>query len=222
MTPSEHSILVVEDEHSLRAVAARQLRQTYTQVLEADSVARALALLQTERVDVILVDIHLQDGSGFEILDALAKAGASPAVVVMTADRNIDNAIGALQRHAHGFLLKPFEFPELEAALTKAIDGRAPRAAQPHAPVAPLHSWRNQHAPDLLGDDPSLLRVFRTVQQVCDTDCSVMITGESGTGKELVARALHAGSARAHGPFVTVNCAAIPENLLESELFGHV
>ncbi|HKP59597.1 MAG TPA: sigma-54 dependent transcriptional regulator [Polyangiales bacterium] len=222
MSPSEHSILVVEDEHSLRAAAARQLRQTYSQVLEADSVARALALLQTERVDAILVDIHLQDGSGFEILDALARAGAAPAVVVMTADRNIDNAITALQRHAHGFLLKPFEFPALEDALTRALEGRTPRALAPSAPTAPLHSWRAKYAPDLLGDDPSLLRVFRTIQQVCDTDCSVLITGESGTGKELVARALHTGSSRAQGPFVTVNCAAIPENLLESELFGHV
>jgi DNA-binding NtrC family response regulator len=222
MTPSEHSILVVEDEHSLRAVAARQLRQTYSQVLEADSVARALALLQTERVDAILVDIHLTDGSGFEILDALAHAGAAPAVVVMTADRNIDNAISALQRQAQGFLLKPFEFSVLEETVARALAGRTPRAQQPHAPAAPLHAWRAKHAPDLIGDDPSLLRVFRTIQQVCDTDCSVLITGESGTGKELVARALHAGSGRAAGPFVTVNCAAIPENLLESELFGHV
>jgi DNA-binding NtrC family response regulator len=222
MTPSEHSILVVEDEHSLRAVAARQLRHTYSQVLEADSVARALALLQTEHVDAILVDIHLQDGSGFDIIDALARAGASPAVVVMTADRNIDNAISALHRHAHGFLLKPFEFDVLETTLAEALSGRTPRLMQPPTPNEPLHTWRTKHAPDLLGDDPSLLRVFRTIQQVCDTDCSVLITGESGTGKELVARALHAGSARAEGPFVTVNCAAIPENLLESELFGHV
>jgi DNA-binding NtrC family response regulator len=222
MNPSEHSILVVEDEHSLRAVAARQLRQTYSQVLEADSVTRALALLQTERVDAILVDIHLSDGSGFEILDALARAGAAPAVVVMTADRNIDNAITALTRQAHGFLLKPFEFSELEETLARALAGREPKSMLPQAPAAPLHTWRSKHAPDLLGDDPSLLRVFRTIQQVCDTDCSVLITGESGTGKELVARALHAGSGRAEGPFVTVNCAAIPENLVESELFGHV
>lgn len=222
MNPSEHSILVVEDEHSLRAVAARQLRQTYSQVLEADSVARALALLQTERVDAILVDIHLSDGSGFEILDALARAGSAPAVVVMTADRNIDNAINALTRQAQGFLLKPFEFNELEETLSRALAGREPKSMLPQAPAAPLHTWRSKHAPDLLGDDPSLLRVFRTIQQVCDTDCSVLITGESGTGKELVARALHAGSGRASGPFVTVNCAAIPENLLESELFGHV
>src|SRR5215471_9184339 len=170
MIPSEHSILVVEDEHSLRAVAARQLRRTYSQVLEADSVARALALLQTERVDAILVDIHLQDGSGFEIIDALARAGAAPAVVVMTADRNIDNAIGALERSASGFLLKPFEFPILEETVARALAGRTPRVMQPPAAAAPLHSWRAQHAPDLLGDDPSLLRVFRTIQQVCDTD----------------------------------------------------
>ena len=146
MTLSEHSVLVVEDEHSLRAVAARQLRQTYSQVLEADSVARALALLQTERVDAILVDIHLEDGSGFDILDALARAGASPAVVVMTADRNIDNAISALDRHAQGFLLKPFEFSVLESTVANALAGRTPRVNQRAAEAAaPLHSWRAQH-----------------------------------------------------------------------------
>jgi DNA-binding NtrC family response regulator len=222
MTRSEHSILIVEDEHSLRAAVARHLRRDFAQVLEAHSCARALELLQTEHVDAILVDVHLEDGDGFQIIDALARAGACPAVIVMTADRNIDNAIGAMQRHVQSFLLKPFDFEALLQSVHTALAGRTPRAVQPPAAPARLHSWRELHAPDLLGDDPKLLRVFRTVQQVCDTDCSVLVTGESGTGKELVARALHAGSSRASGPFVTVNCAAIPENLLESELFGHV
>ena len=222
MTRSELSILIVEDEHSLRAAVARHLRREYAQVLEAHSCARALELLQTEHVDAILVDVHLDDGDGYQIIDALTRAGASPAVIVMTADRNIENAISAMQRKVNGFLLKPFELDGLQEALDSALNGRTPRTQQPPAAPEPLHSWRAIHAPDLLGDDPKLLRVFRTVQQVCDTDCSVLITGESGTGKELVARALHAGSSRAAGPFVTVNCAAIPENLLESELFGHV
>jgi DNA-binding NtrC family response regulator len=222
MTRSEHSILIVEDEHSLRAAVARHLRRDHAQVLEAHSCARALELLQTEHVDLILVDVHLEDGNGFQIVDALARAGAAPAVVLMTADRNIDNAIGAMQRQVHGFLLKPFELGVLDHTVGAALAGRTPRAVQPPAAPEGLHGWRELHAPDMLGSDPKLLRVFRTIQQVCDTDCSVLITGESGTGKELVARALHAGSSRANGPFVTVNCAAIPENLLESELFGHV
>jgi DNA-binding NtrC family response regulator len=222
MSLCEHIILVVEDEHSLRAGIARQLRQTYSHVLEADTVGRAVALLQSERIDAVLVDVHLEDGSGFDIVDALARAGSSAAVVVMTADRNIDNAISALQRSAQGFLLKPFEHTVLEETLERALAGRVTRPVQAAAPATSLHAWRQLYAPELLGDDPSLLRVFRTIQQVCDTDCSVLVTGESGTGKELVARALHAGSSRASGPFVTVNCAAIPENLLESELFGHV
>jgi DNA-binding NtrC family response regulator len=252
MTRSEHSILIVEDEATLRTAVARHLRRTYAEVLEAQSCAQAIELLQTEAVDAIVVDVHLDDGDGFQILDTLASPG--PAIVLITADRNIDNAISAMNRQVSGFLLKPFELDTLDALLSGALAGRAPRRAAPsvraaesHAepqaaqacPVMPpsaaqsvaaaqraleeLHrAWREQYAPDLLGDAPTLLAVFRTVQQVCDTDCSVLITGESGTGKELVARALHAGSGRTNGPFVTVNCAAIPENLLESELFGHV
>jgi DNA-binding NtrC family response regulator len=224
MTRSEHSILIVEDEQSLRAAMVRHLRREFGQVLEAHSCAQALEILQSEAVDAIIADVHLEDGDGFKILDAVADSGAAVATLLMTADRNIDNAICAVQRQVSGFLLKPFEMGALETALSQALASRAPRAPQLTAAAssAPLAGWREQHAPDLLGDDPKLLRVFRTLQQVCDTDCSVLITGESGTGKELVARALHAGSGRAGGPFVTVNCAAIPENLLESELFGHV
>jgi DNA-binding NtrC family response regulator len=222
MTRSEHSILIVEDEHSLRAAVARHLRRDHAQVLEAHSCAGALELLQTEHVDAILVDVHLEDGNGFQIIDALSRAGGGPAVILMTADRNIDNAIGAMQRQVNGFLLKPFEMNAMDHTVGAALAGRTPLTVQPPAAPEGLHSWRELHAPEMLGSDPKLLRVFRTIQQVCDTDCSVLITGESGTGKELVARALHAGSSRASGPLVTVNCAAIPENLLESELFGHV
>jgi DNA-binding NtrC family response regulator len=226
MTRSEHSILVVEDEPTLRAAVARHLRRAYAEVLEAQSCAQAIELLQHETVDAIVADVHLEDGDGFQILDSLACP--TPAIVLITADRNIDNAISAMNRQVAGFLLKPFEMESLDAVLAGALATRMqrnnapqPRAAEPARESAD-RAWREQHAPDLLGDSPKLLAVFRTVQQVCDTDCSVLITGESGTGKELVARALHAGSSRANGPFVTVNCAAIPENLLESELFGHV
>jgi DNA-binding NtrC family response regulator len=224
MTRSEHSILVVEDEPTLRAAMARHLRRTYAQVLEAQNCAQAALLLEEQSIDAIVADVHLEDGDGFQLLDNLGSP--APAVVLITGDRNIDNAISAMNRQVNGFLLKPFELSVLEDVLGAALASRTPRSSlQPRAaePRDDAHSaWREQHAPDLLGNAPKLLAVFRTVQQVCDTDCSVLITGESGTGKELVARALHAGSGRASGPFVTVNCAAIPENLLESELFGHV
>jgi DNA-binding NtrC family response regulator len=221
MTRSEQVVLVVEDEAPLRAAVCKQLRRVFHQVHEAHSCASALSLLAEHHFDAVLLDLHLEDGSGFEILDALPRSGG-PAVVVMTADRNIENAISAMQRQVHGFLLKPFELEELERSVGATLAARSPRVATPLIANEQLHSWRERHAPELLGSDPKLLRVFRTVQSVCDTDCSVLITGESGTGKELIARALHGGSSRASGPFVTVNCAAIPENLLESELFGHV
>ncbi|MEY4577546.1 MAG: hypothetical protein RL701_2249 [Pseudomonadota bacterium] len=223
MTRSEQSVLIVEDEQSLRAAMARHLRREYGQVLEAQSCAEAIEMLKSAVVDAIISDVHLEDGDGFQILDTLS--GNAPAIVLMTADRNIDNAISAVQRQVNGFLLKPFDFETLECTLDGVLANRVnrpTRTANTTNVSEQWTAWRARHAPDLLGNDPKLLRVYRTVQQVCDTDCSVLITGESGTGKELVARALHAGSSRAHGPFVTVNCAAIPENLLESELFGHV
>ncbi|MET0387454.1 MAG: sigma-54 dependent transcriptional regulator [Polyangiales bacterium] len=221
MTRSELSILIVEDESTLRTAMARHLRRDFGKVLEAHSCAQALELLKSEVIDVIIADVHLEDGDSFQVIDAISGNG-SPAVILMTADRNIDNAISAVERQAHGFLLKPFELDTLDNTLENALAGRSPRTGKNPSAPEQLDTWRTRHAPDLLGNDPKLLRVFRTIQQVCDTDCSVLITGESGTGKELVARALHAGSSRAQGPFVTVNCAAIPENLLESELFGHV
>ncbi len=219
----DRTILVVEDDPQVRAVVMRFLRSTCSRVFEADCCCRAQEILTTSSIDIVLVDLHLEDGSGFDIVDRLARTPGGPSVIVMTADLQIDNAILALQRGVVDFLLKPFALEALESAIERALISRPERSCEPPTPqtLEALDVWRRTYAPGLLGEHPLLMRVFHTLQRVCDTDCSVLITGESGTGKELVARALHAASGRADGPFVTVNCAAIPENLLESELFGH-
>src|SRR4051812_36062056 len=121
MTRSEHSILVVEDEQTLRAAMVRHLRREFGQVLEAHSCAEALELLQREQIDAIVADVHLEDGDGFQILDAVERSGVTTATVLMTADRNIENAINAVQRQVNGFLLKPFELDALDSTLHTAM-----------------------------------------------------------------------------------------------------
>jgi DNA-binding NtrC family response regulator len=231
-------ILIVEDDRALLAGIQRMLSdRTETELLEADSCVQALKAIEEASVDVVLLDVHLADGHAREVLSGMGRR-TSPAVIVMTAD---DDSFAELSLHrsVDSYLLKPFSAEALEAAIDQAIAVSAvaqtslrpaslrPASIRPPTMVPPPEAptpqqWRAMHAPEMLGDDPRLMRVFRMIQSVCDTDCSVLITGDSGTGKELVARAIHAASGRAHAPFVTVNCAALPENLVESELFGHV
>ena len=216
------TVLIVEDDVALRSALRRYLSRLGATTLEAGSCAEAVSTLaEHAEIAAILADISLPDGLGFELVDHVASRPTPPGVILMTGDNGLDNAIVALQHGATDFLLKPFSFDALDAALT-----RATRALPPAADVTgPEHTsadeWRRSFAPGMLGNDPKLLRVFQTLASVADTDCSVLVTGETGTGKELVARALHMASNRTGHPFVTVNCAAIPDNLLESELFGH-
>src|SRR5262249_36911041 len=128
----------------------------------------------------------------------------------------IPDAVKAMHAGARDFLIKPFEVHALEEAVANVL-----RPAAPAGLAVDPAAWRDRHAPWLLGNDPSMRPVLELLAQVADTRCTVLITGESGTGKELAARSLHAGSSRHGKPFVAVNCAAIPPNLVESELFGH-
>lgn len=217
------AILIVEDDLALQNSLRRHLRRSRL-VFTASSCDEAMKHLDgSSRIDAVLLDLNLPDGQGFEVARHASRLRPRPGVVVMTADRALDNAVTAVRTGAVDFLLKPFEQADLDNAIAKAeTPGSLPRmrAVGENAALS-LDEWRERFAPQIVGDHPLLLDVFHVLQRVADTEVSVLITGESGTGKELFAQALHTAGKRQSG-MVTVNCAAIPENLLESQLFGHV
>jgi DNA-binding NtrC family response regulator len=220
VTLSGVSLLVVDDNATLRAAIVRALAPRCERVLEAASCAEARERLDaaSEPFTVVLTDLRLPDGSGLDVLRAARARDGRSAVVMMTAHGTIDAAVEAMREGAVDFLQKPFELAELEA--------RAARAAS-HArlvgEVAELRAERGARRSRgaLIGRSPALLAAIELAERVATTRSTVLVTGETGTGKELIAGLVHAASARADGPFVKVNCAALPETLLESELFGH-
>lgn len=218
-------ILIVEDDLGFAKALTRHLKGRF-EVSSAAGTREAKHLLQNESFELVLCDVTLPDGNCFELLDETQFLPEPPTVVVMTADGTIDHSVSAMQRGATDFLVKPFGLDALDRSLTRALAKRRGGASGSfdirRMGRTPIVDWREKFAPEILGQDKALLRVFSIIERTADTDCSVLITGESGTGKELIARAVHRASERATGPFVTVNCAAIPENLLESELFGHI
>lgn len=220
---SSEGILVVEDEGGLRAAIRRHLKRLDYDVYEAATCAAALEQLEQHpsEIGTVLCDLVLPDGRGFELVEQIVATRPYIGVVIMTGDSSIDNAIAALQRGAADFLRKPFEMSDVEQAIGRARARRSSAIVPTRKVRKDLDLWRSKYAPGLLGQAPALLDCFRMIESVADTDCSVLVTGPSGTGKELVARAIHTASDRSGKPFITVNCAAIPENLLESELFGH-
>jgi DNA-binding NtrC family response regulator len=213
-------VLVVEDQREVRRVIERHLKRRGVEVTGAATVAEARERLRAEVFHAALVDVWLPDGQGLEALDAVPAGRQRPATIVMTGEATVEVAVGALRSGAFDFLLKPFSLEALDAALGRVIAGPAALVTTPAAPDVGA-AWRARHAPEILGDHPRLMEVFQILARVSDTDCSVVIQGETGTGKELVARAIHAASGRAARAFVAVNCAALPEQLMESELFGH-
>jgi DNA-binding NtrC family response regulator len=210
-------VLLCDDEESLCRALARLLRSAFD-VTTADGPG-ALVKLQQESFDVVVTDLRMPQVSGFDVLEAVRKRSPRTPVIVMSGNAEIHDAVRAMRSGARDFLIKPIDAKGLEEALANVLGGSA--TTPPPATDADPMSWRDRVAPWLLGHDPAMLPVFATLSQVADTSCTVLITGESGTGKELVARSIVAGSARARGAFVPVNCAAIPPSLVESELFGH-
>jgi DNA-binding NtrC family response regulator len=145
-----------------------------------------------------------------------------PATIVMTGEATIETAVGALRLGALDYLLKPFSMDALDATLQRVVAHETSSGRQSSPDFAAAEAWRSRYAPHFLGHAQKLLEVFEVLRRVATTDCSVLVSGETGTGKELVARAIHDASGRGAAPFVAVNCASVPEQLMESELFGHV
>ena len=211
-------VLVVEDKESLRIMLRKTLEVRGYSVDEAGDAYEAKRRLSASRYLVVLTDLRLPAGSGFDVLQAAQESDPEMPVVVMTAFGTVDEAVRAMKEGAADFLTKPVDTDHLMVLLDRAIDRR--RLLTEYVLLKEEYQ-RRIGLPKLLGEDPALKETMLSIQRAAATDATVLLLGESGTGKELMARSLHQLSDRAKGPFVAINCAAIPETLLENELFGH-
>jgi DNA-binding NtrC family response regulator len=216
--PAPAQILIVEDKDSLRTMLRHALERQGHAVLEASNQPEAVKLLQQAQPAVVLSDLRLPEGDGFGVLRASKEIDTDVPVIVMTAYGSIEDAVTAMKEGALDFLAKPVDPDHLLLLVGRALEQR--RIVTENLLLKEELAVR-RGAPQLVGEDPSLRKVFASLERAAATDTTVLIEGESGTGKELFARSLHALSPRAEAPFVAINCAAIPENLLETELFGH-
>jgi DNA-binding NtrC family response regulator len=210
-------ILVVDDEPGVRESLRMVLKNRY-EILLAPSGTQALELIENTPVDVVLLDILMPGPDGIEVLERIKQRGAAPQVIMLTATKTVKTAVTAMKLGAFDYVTKPFDVEELLLIVERAVQSTAlvRELEALRAEVGVRFSFDN-----IIGRAPKVQAALRTVSRVAPLKTTVLITGESGTGKELIAKALHFRSPRAPQPLITLNCAAIPENLLESELFGH-
>jgi DNA-binding NtrC family response regulator len=215
---SDAPVLIVEDKDSLRAMLRMAVESQGHVVIEASDQPQAIEALKTGRPGVVLSDLRLTEGDGFGVLRAAKEIDPDLPVIVMTAYGSIQDAVAAMKEGALDFLAKPVDPDHLLLLVERAL---AQRRLITENILLKDELAQKRGAPQIVGEDPRLKQVTVALHRAAASDATVLIEGESGTGKELFARAVHALSPRADGPFVAINCAAIPETLLETELFGH-
>jgi len=209
-------IAVVDDEQSVCHAFQAFLSDEGHEVGVAATAQRGLALIAELEPDLVILDIRLPDADGLDILRELGQGAEPPAVLVITAHGTMDTAVEAMRRGAFDYLTKPIDLEEAKLVIDRALSSR--RLSQE---VVSLRRQVRGRGPLLVGNAPAMQKVYKTIGAVAPTETTVLIRGESGTGKELVARAIHQASPRAGKPFVTVDCTALPEHLVESELYGY-
>ena len=216
--PQKIDLLLVDDDADFRESVARRFNRRGFQVQEATHGEQALQLASLRQFDVVILDLVMPGLSGIQVLEQLKLSHPESEVILLTGQGTIETAVQAMKIGAYDFLTKPFPLAELEALIEKAYERRQLRKENVQLKAV---LTRSQTEPEMIGKSAAMQSVFRLIERAGPTDKSILIQGESGTGKELVAKALQRASGRADKPMVVINCAALPESLLESELFGH-
>src|SRR5271156_2878036 len=210
-------IIVLEDDVIVRKNLEQQLRQRRYEVASTGTIAGAHEFLAKDTFDLIFVDVRLPDGEGTELLRELHSRPQKPLVVMITGYGSVESAVDCMRNGAFDYMLKPFSSEQLQVTLKKAENFNQLLKVNAYF----NHAEEDDTGYELQGISPAMEELRQLIRKVARTQATVLIAGESGTGKELVARALYRQSPRANAPFIKVNCAAIPENLIESEFFGH-
>ncbi len=212
-------ILIIDDDASLRRVLEYNLQQAGYDVSAASSGEEGLHLFAEVSPALVITDMKMPGMDGMQVLESIKERSAETLVIIITAFGTVDIAVEAMKGGAYDYITKPFNRDALRLTVDKALQFTRLSAENKRlkSELADRSDFRT-----IIGSSPQMEKVFATVRKVADSEASVFITGESGTGKELVARSIHSQSGRRNGPFVAINCAAIPRDLLESELFGHV
>ena len=211
-------LLVVDDDDEFRQTVYERFRARGHHVQQAANGEQALEWCQRREFDVAVVDVMMPGMSGLELLKKLRSGHSMCEVIMLTGQGSIETAVEAMKAGAYDFITKPFPLRDLEALIEKAYERRKLRKENEQLRAI---LKRSQTATEMVGKSPQMQQVFRLIERAGPSEKAILIQGESGTGKELVAKALHRHSPRAEKPFVVINCAALPETLLESELFGH-
>ena len=213
-----YEILIVDDTPALVVMMKQLLEEEGYRVKTASSAKEGLLLIDKEIPDLIIMDIKMADMSGLDALCEIKKRDSKLCVIMMTAYGTTQTAIEAMKRGAYDYLTKPFKIEELKVLIKKALEaGRLMRESVSYR----VKKSKPSEGVCIIGDSPPMQEIYKTIGKVAESGATVLIRGESGTGKELVARAIYQNSSRKDSTFLAVNCAAIPESLLESELFGH-
>jgi nitrogen regulation protein NR(I) len=211
-------LLVVDDEPNVRYSLEKGLRSATLKVLTAATAGEGIEQVRQQAPDAVILDVRLPDQSGLDAFDQIRRLDARLPVIIITAFATTDTAIEAMKRGAFDYLLKPLDLHQLRAVVAKAVE----LSRQRHVPTVFADEMPDDDTVDrIVGRSLGMQEVYKAIGRVAPLDVPVLIQGESGTGKELVARAIYQHSRRHRGPFLAINCAAIPEGLLESELFGH-
>jgi two-component system response regulator HydG len=215
---TEQTILVVDDDYAHRLILKKLLSGWGYAVSEADDGAVAIEAVRQKSFDLILMDIRMLRVSGIEALEQIRIINPAVPVIIMTAYASVETAVSALKKGAYDYLTKPLDFDELKIAIERATEHNRLKLENENLKIRLEQQFDRQH---MIGRSLPMSRLLETVAQVAPTEATVLIAGESGTGKEMIANAIHYNSPRKHASFIKINCAALTETLLESELFGH-